>query len=309
MAKRSAETEMITTTSDDVLGNTSVSDSCSKKMRSSEDQPVHNGRKLIVMMQTAQCLQFKSLIECLKDLLVEVNLEFIEDTGIRIIRIDPGHIGMVHLVINNVEYFYVKGGAEKKVVCGLNMGILYKMIRGMSSSDLMEWRVYEDEPNTLHIELSNTERRTKTVNSIKLLDLDDVELEIPSVEFDRVVSMPSGEFSKHVREMSSISKYVTIRGTKNSLELYSSGENGSSFVSIEPTASGLNWRHSEGGKDIEGKYFCKYIDKFAKAHIDNNVELFMKEKFPLVLRFEVSIGNLRFIIAPVEEDECDGDGV
>lgn len=208
-----------------------------------KEQPSHNSRPLMLLMQTSQCLQFKSLVECLKELLSEVNMDFIEGKGTRLVSIDPGRVAMIHLVVNNIESFYTKG----TVTAGINVVVLYKMIRSMTSNDFMEWRIYEDEPHRMEIELSNSERRTKTVNSIKLLDLEAEDIIIPQVEFDRVVSMPSSELSKHVREMVTVSPFMTIRATRTTLELVSEGEMARSHVTIEPTASGLNWKHSEKG--------------------------------------------------------------
>ncbi len=271
--------------------------SCSSSSTDPQPRPEKDGRPLELLMQTSQCLQFKSLIECLKELLIEVNVDFIQDKGMRLVSIDPGRVGMVHLDVNNIEFFYARG----TVTAGLSMKHLYHMIRSMTSGDFMEWRIFEDEPHRMEIELSNSERRTKTVNSIKLLDLDVEDITIPQVEFDRVVSMPSSELSKHVREMATVSPYITIRGTRTTLELIAEGEMSRSHITIEPTASGLNWRHSEDGGDIEGKYFAKYIEKFTKNSLASNVELFLKNNYPLIMRFEVSIGCLRCCIAPIEE--------
>ena len=202
-------------------------------------------------------------------------------------------------VVDSIEYFYVKD----TVTVGLNMLTLHKLIRSMFLGDLMEWRMYEDEPHAMYIELSNSERRTKTVNCIKTLDLEEVEITIPHVEFDRIVSMPSSDFSKHVREISSVSNFITIKGTKTTLELLAKGDMSSSHVVIEPTASGLNWKHSEDGPDIEGKFVVKYIEKFCKCTIDNSVEIFLRQDFPLVLLYSLKIGTLRFCIAPATREE------
>lgn len=279
------------------MGKNSEMTPISSTSETSSVQPSKDGRKLVLLMRTAQCVQFKSLIECLKELLSEVNIDFIEGKGMRLVSIDPGRIGLLHLEVNNIEYFYAKG----IVTAGLSMLHLYRMIRSMTSGDFMEWRIYEDDIHRMEIELSNSERRTKTVNSIKLLDLDEVDYVIPQVEFDRVVSMPSSELSKHVREMATVSPYITIRGTRTTLEILAEGDMSSSHVIIEPTASGLNWRHSEDGDDIEGKYFAKYIEKFTKNSLANNVELFLKNNYPLIMRFEISIGCLRCCIAPIQE--------
>lgn len=261
------------------------------------EQPSKDGRPLLLSMQTSQCLQFKSLVECLKELISEVNMDFIGGKGIRLVSIDPGRVAMIHLVVNNIEFFY----AKDTVTAGINVVVLYKMIKSMTSGDFMEWRIYEDSPHKMEIELANSERRTKTVNSIKLLDLEEEDIVIPQVEFDRVVSMPSSELSKHVREMATVSPFITIRGTRTTLELVSEGEMAQSHITIEPTASGLNWKHSEDGEDIEGKYFAKYIEKFTKNSLASNVELFLKNNYPLIMRFEISIGCLRFCIAPVTD--------
>lgn len=262
-------------------------------------QPYHEGRKLLVLMKTSQCLQFKSLLECLKELLTEVNMEFIEGKGMRLVSIDPGKVAMVHLIVNDIEYFYAKG----TVVAGINMSFLYRMVRSLATGDLMEWRIYEDDPNVIHIELSNNERRTNTINKVKLLDLDEMEISIPRVEFDRVVSMPSTDLAKHIREVVTISNFVTIRGTKSTLEFIAEGDMATSHITIKPTASGLNWKYSEDMDDIDGKFIVKYLEKFCKCNVDTNVELFLKNDYPLILRYELSIGTLRFCIAPVKDDE------
>lgn len=283
----------------DRLGHCEEMEESMANADNSGKQPVENGRKLLMLMRTSQCLQFKSLFECLKELLTEVNVEFIEKKGIRLVSIDPGSVAMVHLVINVVEYFYAKG----TVIAGLEMKVLYKMMRSLASGDFMEWKIYEDSPNEMHLELSNTERRTSTVNVLKLLDLDEVSISIPQVQYDRIVSMPSQELAKHVREMVTISHYVTIRGTRNTLEFIAEGDMASTHITIRPTASGLNWRFSEDVDDIEGKFVVRYLEKFGRVGVDFNVDIYLKNEYPLVLRYELSIGTLRFVIAPVVESK------
>lgn len=273
--------------------NEEMKDVCDRE----QQQPVEDGRKLLVLMRTSQCLQFKSLFECLKELLTEVNVEFIEKKGIRLVSIDPGNIAMVHLVINSVEYFYARG----TVLAGINMAFFHRMIRSLTSGDFMEWKIYEDSPHVMHIQLSNSERRTHTVNKINLLDLDEVNISVPHIEYDRIVSMPSAELAKHVREMVAVSKLVTIKGTRKTLEFIAHGDMASSHITIHPTASGLNWKYSEDVDDIEGKFVVRYLEKFGRVGVDSNVEVFLKNGFPLILRYELSIGTLRFVIAPVKD--------
>lgn len=260
-------------------------------------QPYHEGRKLIVLMRTSQCLQFKSLLECMKELLDEVNVEFIEGKGVRLVTLDPGKVAMVHLVIDAVEYFYAKG----TVVAGLNMSFFYKMIRSLSAGDLMVWRIFEDSPNEIHLEISNSERKTKTINIVKLLDLDNDEISVPGIQFDRVVSMPSSDLTRYVREMSSVSNIIKIKATNKELQFSAKGEMASSLIIVEPTASGLNWKHSQDVEDIEGTFYVKYLEKFCKCNVEANVEIYLKDKLPIILLYQLSIGVLRFCLAGIKQ--------
>ena len=261
-----------------------------------QEQPIHEGRKLVVLLRTSQCLQFKSLFECMKELLDEVNVEFVEGKGVRLVTLDPGKVAMVHLVINAVEYFFAKG----TVTAGLNMTFFYKIVRSLTSGDLMIWRIYEDSPTDFHVEIINSERKTRTVSVLKLLDLDEVEISVPGIQFDRVVSMPSSDLTKYIREMSSISNIITIRGTRKTLEFQAKGEMASSKITVSPTASGLNWKHSQDVDEIEGTFYVKYLEKFCKCNVETNVELYLKDKLPLILLYQLSIGTLRFCLAQVE---------
>lgn len=258
-------------------------------------QPQEDGRNIAVLMRTSQCLQFKALLECLKELLTEVNMEFIQDKGMRLVAIDPGNVAMVHLEINAIEYFYCEGS----VTAGMDMSFLYKMIRSMSSGDLMTWKIFEDEPHVMHIELANSDRRTMTTNKLKLLDLEEVRIRVPPVDYQRVVSMPSSDLSKYVKEMVTISNIISVKGTRETLEFFAEGKMASSHIVVRPTSAGLNWRHDTDADSIEGKFLVKYVEKFVKVSVDSSVELFLKQDYPLVFRYELSVGTLRFVIAPV----------
>jgi len=258
-------------------------------------QPSHNGRKLLVSLKSSRSLQFKSLFECLKELLEEVTIEFIEGKGVRLVALDPGSVAMVHLVIDAVEYFYAKG----VVSAGLHMAFFYKMIRSLSSGDCIEWRIYEDSPNDFEIEISNDDRKTHVTHRLKLLNLEELSINVPSIEFDRIVSIPSSDLSRYVKEMGTISPKIIIRATQDTLEFEANGEMATSSIVVKPTASGLNWKHSENVPTISGEFFTKYIEKFCKCSVETTVLLYLKQDLPLVLLYDLTIGKLRFCIAPV----------
>lgn len=257
-------------------------------------QPEDNSA-YVMRFQTSQAVQWKTLLDVLKDLVTEVNFKFQTDI-IKLISLDPGKIGMIHLVINKLEYYH----CEQDIYVGVYIAYLYKILRSVTTSHHLEFRVRRDETNVLEIVVSNNDRRTYTTHRIKMLDLEVEDVIIPTVEFDFVISMPSSELQKYIKELSHVSNVIVIRGVGRELEFAAEGDHGTSVISVSPSASGLNWLHKDTNIDrFEGKYFTKYIERFVKTTVDQTVEIYIKNAYPLILRYELTIGSIRFVVSPL----------
>ena len=70
---------------------------------------------LLLEIKTVQSSAFRILIEALKEILTDSNIEFDED-GMRIVAMDASHTGLVHLRLasENFEHYQCKN----KLVCG-----------------------------------------------------------------------------------------------------------------------------------------------------------------------------------------------
>ena len=83
-------------------------------------------------MKTIQASAFRTLIEALKEILTEANLEF-DSTGIKIMAMDETHTVLVHLRLHADrfnEYF-----CHAKHVLGINMIYFFKLIKTMGNND------------------------------------------------------------------------------------------------------------------------------------------------------------------------------
>ncbi|CAM9560972.1 unnamed protein product [Phaeothamnion confervicola] len=251
----------------------------------------------VFLLKTVQSSQFKTLFDSLKDVITECNVT-IDVDKMTIVCLDPGRVALVYCAISTVEFYYCR----EKTIIGINVSHLHRMMRSMNSGDLLEWSILKSNPHVMNITIVNSDKRTQTKNSLKLLVLDEETIEVPAVAFDRVVSLPSSDLSRYVRELASISNIITVRGSDSTLELIAEGDSGSSHIIIEPTAAGMNWLHaSPEGSVVEGRFYAKYMEKFIRSQLDSSVELFLKSEYPLVLRFEIAIGTIRFCIAPTTE--------
>jgi proliferating cell nuclear antigen len=83
-------------------------------------------------VKTVQSGAFRTLIEALKEILTEANLEF-DSQGIKIVAVDETHTVLVYLRLHadRFENFY----CPVKHVLGVNMIYLFKLIKTMGNND------------------------------------------------------------------------------------------------------------------------------------------------------------------------------
>jgi proliferating cell nuclear antigen len=253
-------------------------------------------------MRTLQSAQWRSLIDALKDLVPECPVKFSKE-GMKLIALDPAHVALVHLHAMS-EFYYCK---EEEIIIGLNVCSLYKMLRNLTTGGFMlEFMLLEDDPDHFHVIVTNSDKRTCTRNKLKLMRLPEETIFIPETTFNRVLSIPSTDFQRYVRELSAISDKITIRSTKDMLILSAEGTCGSTSIEIRPTASGLHWSHINNIDDkdevVEGVFLSKYLERFSKP-LDITLEIFIKDAYPIVMRYVMPTATIRLVIASLNEED------
>jgi proliferating cell nuclear antigen len=241
---------------------------------------------------------FKTLIESLKDILADVNIEFNEE-GMKIITMDSTQTILVHLKLeaSNFEYYYCKN----KIFVGVNMNNLFKIIKTLTINDSLTFFMEEADENTLGISIVNGDKNRKTTIKFKLIDLDIVNFKAPSTKFDSILTMPSDEFNKICRDMSALTDVIEIKSVGNQLILGGLGDFADQETVLGQYENGLTFKLA-GNKDnvIQGYYNLKHLQLFAKCtSLCTSIELYMKNNYPLVIKFAVgSLGNLTLALAP-----------
>ena len=79
----------------------------------------------------------------LKDILLETNISFQKD-GIRIINMDKSHTILAHLYLaaDNFEFYEWK---EDKIIVGVNMFHLFKLINSIDNNDTLTIYIENDD--------------------------------------------------------------------------------------------------------------------------------------------------------------------
>ena len=247
------------------------------------------------IIKTVQSSAFKCLVEALKDILTECNIE-VDSTGLRIITMDLSHTVLVHLRLDqNFEYFECR----QRTVIGVNVLYLFKLIRTMTSNDTLTLCVEENNLNVLHITIENGEKNTITNYRLNLIDLNEDIIKIPETEFDSIITIPSNTFQKLCKDMVNIGDFVEIRSVNKQLIFSCRGEFAEQETIIGETAD-TNFENMDDQHITQGVFALKHLVMFTKCtNLSNSIQILFKNDYPLIVKYQVaSLGFIKLCLAP-----------
>jgi proliferating cell nuclear antigen len=261
-------------------------------------KPNANGN--LFEIRTVQSAVFRTLIEALKEILTEANLEF-DPTGIKVIDVDETHTVLTYLRLNaeKFEYFY----CPVKYVLGINMIYLFKLIKTLSNNDSLSMFLPASNPNKLGIRAENAEKGTTNTWMMKLFDTNVENIEFPNISFTSIIHMPSTDFQKLCRDFNVLAEKLEITSSNSDLIFRCVGE----FVDGETVILSNN----QGGIEVErstneivqGVFELKYLVLFTKCtNLCSSTQIHLKNDYPLILRYMVAnLGEVRLVLAPQKQ--------
>lgn len=271
---------------------------------------------------------FKTLIEILKDIVPEANIDCyyderrkkekkkklsdgtedddedeVEDdepnkksrSGMRIMAVDTTHTVLINIKLDAKNFTKFKC-LKSKHTLGVNFNAFYKCIRSMDKSDILTLRVDHDDRNTLQIKIDNPDDNKESTLKLKLLDLSDNKMQVPDIHFESVITISSQEFHRVCREMAPIAEYVEIKCLKDKFILTCKGESAERetiFKTDSTSGKNVGIKHASSDKNgpqiVQGVYDLKNIVLFSKCvSFCPAIEIYMKNEHPLVIKYTVS---------------------
>lgn len=257
------------------------------------------------VIRTVQASAFRTLVEALKEILTDVNIE-IDETGMKIIAMDASHVALIHmkLLSKNFEKYYCK----KPIVCGISMMRLFKLLKMMSPNDTLTFYVENDEPNILKIQIDTGEKNLKHTFELKLMDLFIDKVEVPPAEFSSVLRLPSGDFQKLCRDMNQLSDEIEIKSSGNELlfSIANDWVNQQTVIREAQGGGGMSFiQNLAPDQVIQGMFSLRYLVLFSKCtNLCQNIEIYLKNDYPIIIRYNVAnLGEVKFCLAPKNTEE------
>lgn len=270
----------------------------------------------VLEMKTVQIAPMRTLMTALKDILLETNIMFSQETvnsngrvsqaGIRIINMDKSHTILAHLFLDAIkfEHFYCK---YPKIVIGVNMFHLFKLINSIDNDDTLTIYIEEEDycdgiVEYLGLKFENGDIKQSKIQKLKLIEPDEEELDMPSVKFSSVINLPSSDFQKIIRDLSNISERLEIKSIGNELIFSCSGPFASCKIRrCESDGITEFIKKNEDSTVIQGEFSLKNLGYFIKCtNLCNNIEMFLENDLPLVVKYSVaSLGEIKLCLAPL----------
>lgn len=259
----------------------------------------------VLTIKTVQIAPFRTLMTALKDILIETNISFRKD-GIRIINMDKSHTMLAHcrLDAENFEYYDCK---EEKILIGVNMFHLFKLINSIDNDDTLTMYIeekdyYDGVVSYLGLKFENGDIKQCKTQKLRLIEPDSEDLVEPDVIFSSVINLPSSDFQKIIRDLSCISDRLEIKSVDNELYFKCNGQFASAEVCRAESDGSMQFiQKQDSSKIIQGEFSLKNLGYFIKCtNLCSQIEMYLENDLPLVVKYYVaSLGEIKLCLSPL----------
>jgi len=268
-----------------------------------DEGDIHDDSDNVLTIKTVQISPFRILMTALKDILLETNISF-QTNGIRIVAMDKSHTILVHLFLD-AKNFEVFNCVYEKIVIGVNMSHLFKLINTIDNDDTLTMYIRKCDYNdgivqNLSLRFENSEIKQCKVQHLRLIEPDIAELHIPDVNFSSIINLPSVDFQKIIRDLSSISDKIEIKSVANELIFRCVGQFASAEIRRTESEGSMEFiQKKDNTKIIQGEFSLKNLTYFIKCtNLCSQLELYLENDLPLIVKYFVaSLGELKLCLA------------
>lgn len=247
-----------------------------------------------------QATVLKKIIEALKELVTDVNLE-ISQEGIALQAMDASHVALVTFFLRATDF--EEYHCHRSQTLGISIASLSKIIKCADNEDSIVIRA-EDQASmiTFIFEGKNDDKLSEF--NLNLLTLDSEHMGIPEQEYAAVVQMPSSDFTRICRELSQMSDTLNVDVNKERVVFSVNGDSGRGAISLKHRETGSDRTIIDVTNGVNASFALRYLNLFNKASsLASTAILSVSEDLPLILRFDFEIGVMKYYLAPKISDD------
>lgn len=237
-------------------------------------------------------LVLKRIVEAVKDMLKEGVLNC-SNTGIKMRAMDNCHVSLLYLDLDADGFDHYR--CDRDFVMGINFKTLAMVLKCADPDDSVSIEHNPDFDVVTFIFESKNNKKEKY--DIKLMNLDNEQLEAVDPPIECVVKMPSQQLAHIFRNMSTFGENVVISYENGAIDFKSSGDYGS-VTSIIGGAGGDQSISIKATTPISKIFSLQFLNLFTKATpLSQRVCMRLSSEFPMSLEYEIpNIGYIRYYL-------------
>ena len=252
--------------------------------------------KNIMELRTGKTHIIRILLECIKYIIHETNIVFYPDSKSK----DSSQTVAIHIELKSEEFEHYF--CEEKTVMGINIMDLFKVIKSVDKDDIIFMYIEKDNPNSFFIQTENSKSGEITQTSISTIENEDEGLEIPELEFEQFLEIPSQRFQKICKDFNSFKvKEIKVELLDKQLAFSSKDEEIDRTVILQADIQDTD-SCSKDNYMYKAVFTLAYFNHFTKATpLCDKVSLFLKNDGPFMIQYKIiNIGEISFILSPNE---------
>lgn len=247
---------------------------------------------------------FKQLVEALRDLVQQSNIECSEEE-MAIQAMDSSHVSLVQVVLRSSGFEHYR--CDRPLALGFNSSNLGKILKCAANEDVLTLKAEDEgEKLTLMFESPNQDRISDF--ELNLMEINEEQLGIPETDYKCTVKMPSGEFQRIIRDMMTLGDTCEISCSKEGIRFSVKGDLGTGNVLIRANADPEKEAEQvviDMEEPVELTFALRYLNLFTKAtSLGPSVIISMSPDVPIVIEYPISdMGHIKYFLAPKIDEE------
>ena len=261
-------------------------------------------KKRVIEIKTIKSIVIKNLFEVVKQYIKETNI-IINKDGMKLSSIDTSKNSFTFVKLLSEQFASYK--CDKEVVIGLNIVVLFKVLKTVNRREIITMYMNEDEEENFYVEIFDPSIKKRKVYKIPVLVLDnDKDINIQEMSFDYIINISTSQFQQIIKDIHTIEgKIVDIKSVGKQLII--SCDDG--IVDFTTTINELDDENdpknsikftTDSDKIVQGKFKLNYLLDFIKAsQLCENMNILLTNDKPLILEYFVAdLGSLRLLLIP-----------
>jgi proliferating cell nuclear antigen len=271
----------------------------------------------------------KQIIEAIKDLVVDANIDCSEDE-VAIQSMDSSHVALVAVCLQSNGFDHFR--CDRSLSLGFNSANMSKILKIAGNDDIITLKAEDDgDALTLMFESPAQDRiadfgmlmKDKCASlfyyivthshffhslELKLMDIENEQLGIPDTPYKCSIKMPSAEFQRIIRDLQVLGETCTISCTKEGIRFSVQGDLGTGNVLTRSNTTAEKEEQQviiQMEEPVELNFALRYLNFFTKATaLSPTVMISMSPDVPIVVEYPIEdTGYVKYFLAPKIDEE------